>query len=97
MGYVYPTELGQEALIVAEGEASLSVSDMLISGALSGVFLGFATSLTVVVQSQGSLPIVEASLFYVGFVMLALLGLELATGNFALLCAALGPWKDPVW
>jgi len=56
---------------------------------LSGVFLGFATSLAVVVTAQGLPPIVGAILFPVGFVMLALLGLELATGNFALLPAAL--------
>lgn len=89
MDYVNPKELVQEAVIVAEKKASLSVGDMLIRGALSGVFLGFATSLAVVVTAQGVQPIVGAILFPVGFVMLALLGLELATGNFALLPAGL--------
>ncbi len=88
MDYVNPKELMQEAVIVAGKKAVLSVSDMLIRGALSGVFLGFATSLAVVVTAQGVQPIVGAILFPVGFVMLALLGLELATGNFALLPAA---------
>jgi formate transporter len=87
--YVNPKELVQEAVIVAGKKASLSVADMLIRGALSGVFLGFATSLAVVVTAQGVQPIVGAILFPVGFVMLALLGLELATGNFALLPAGL--------
>ena len=89
MDYVNPKELVQEAVTVAEKKASLSVGDMLIRGALSGVFLGFATSLAVVVTAQGVQPIVGAILFPVGFVMLALLGLELATGNFALLPAGL--------
>lgn len=89
MDYVNPTELVQEALIVAAKKASLSIGDMLIRGVLSGVFLGFATSLAVVVTAQGLPPIVGAILFPVGFVMLALLGLELATGNFALLPAGL--------
>jgi formate transporter len=85
MDYVNPKELLQDALVVAEKKASLSISDMLMRGALSGVFLGFATSLAVVVTTQGVPPVVGAILFPAGFVILALLGLELATGNFALL------------
>lgn len=91
--YVNPKELLQEAVMVAEKKSSLSVSDMLIRGALSGVFLGFATSLALVVTAQGVQPIVGAILFPAGFVMLALLGLELATGNFALLPAGLAAGK----
>ncbi len=60
---------------------------MLIRGILAGAFLGYATSLAIVVTSQGLPPIVGAILFPVGFVILALLGLELVTGNFALLPA----------
>ena len=93
MDYVNPKELVQEAVIVAEKKASLSIGDMLIRGALSGVFLGFATSLAVVVTAQGVQPVVGAILFPVGFVMLVLLGLELATGNFALLPAGLAAGK----
>jgi len=89
MDYVNPKELMQDALAVAGKKVSLSVIDMLIRGALSGVFLGFATSLAVVVTAQGLPPVVGAILFPAGFVMLALLGLELATGNFALLPATL--------
>lgn len=91
MDYVNPTQLVEEAILLAGKKASLRVSDMLIRGTLAGVFLGFATSLAVIVTAQGALPVVGAILFPVGFVMLALLGLELATGNFALLpagCAA---------
>jgi Formate/nitrite family of transporters len=83
--YVAPAELIAEVLRVAQRKAGLSVRDMLLRGALSGAFLGFATSLVFVVQTQGVPAIVGALLFPVGFVMLVLLGLELATGNFALL------------
>lgn len=93
MDYVNPKELMCDTVIAAERKASLSASDMLIRGALSGVFLGFATSLAVVVTAQGLPPIVGAILFPVGFVMLVLLGLELATGNFALLPAAVAAGK----
>lgn len=85
MDYVTPKELMQDAVAAVERKAALGVSDMLIRGALSGVFLGFATSLAIVTTAQGLPPIVGAILFPVGFVMPVLLGLELATGNFALL------------
>jgi len=85
--HVTPVELMQEAVQLAKKKAELSVPDMLIRGALSGAFLGYATSLAFLVTSQGLPPIVGAILFPVGFVILALLGLELVTGNFALLPA----------
>ena len=56
---------------------------------LAGAFLGYATSLAFIANSQGFAPLVGALIFPVGFVMLVLLGTELATGNFATLSAAL--------
>src|SRR5881296_500144 len=91
MDYVNPMELVQEALRVAKKKAALSAQDLLLRGFLAGAFLAYATSLVIVVLSQGLPAIVGAILFPVGFVMLVLLGLELATGNFAFLppsCAA---------
>jgi formate/nitrite transporter len=85
--YVNPKELLQEAVQSAKRKSDLPARDMLIRGMLAGAFLGYATSLAIVVTSQGLPPIVGAILFPVGFVMLALLGFELVTGNFALLPA----------
>ncbi len=85
--YVNPKELLQEAVQLAKRKSALPVRDMLIRGILAGAFLGYATSLVFVVLSQGIAPIVGAILFPVGFVILVLLGLELVTGNFALLPA----------
>jgi formate/nitrite transporter len=87
MDYVNPRKLMEEAVAAASRKAELRVFDLIIRGGLAGVFLGFATSMTVVVNAQGLPPIVGAILFPVGFVMLVLLGFELATGNFALLPA----------
>jgi formate transporter len=87
MDYVNPKDLMQEAVRVAGKKSALTVRDMMIRGILSGAFLAYATSLVVVVNSQGLPPVVGAILFPVGFVMLVLFGLELATGNFALLPA----------
>ena len=91
MDYVAPGEVLSEALNAAVKKASLPARDMVIRGALSGVFLGYATSLVFVALSQGLPPFAGAIIFPVGFVMLVLLGFELATGNFALLPAA---WMD---
>jgi formate/nitrite transporter len=88
MDYVNPSELIAEAVRAAKRKSQLGAQDMLLRGALAGAFLGFATSLVFMVQTQGVPPIVGALLFPVGFVMLVLLGFELATGNFALLPAA---------
>jgi formate/nitrite transporter FocA (FNT family) len=85
MDYVKPADLVVDMLQSAEKKASLTIRDMLVRGILAGAFLGYATSLALVIQTQGLPPIVGAVLFPVGFVMLVLLGLEIATGNFALL------------
>jgi formate/nitrite transporter FocA (FNT family) len=60
MDYVNPTELVSEALTVAKKKAGLAIPDLLIRGMLAGVFLGYATSLAIVVMSQGLPPIVGA-------------------------------------
>lgn len=91
MDYVLPADVMSDALRAAEKKSTLPVPDMLIRGALAGAFLGYATSLVFVSLSQGLPGLVGAIVFPVGFVMLVLLGLELATGNFALLPAA---WMD---
>jgi formate transporter len=89
MDYVAPKQLLADMLETAQKKAALPVRDLMIRGMLAGVLLGYATSLVMVVLPQGLPAIVGAILFPVGFVMLVLLGLELATGNFALLPAGL--------
>jgi formate transporter len=96
MDNVSPMELMQEAIALAKRKSELRISDMLLRGALAGVFLGFATTLAVITTSQGLPAIVGALLFPVGFVILVLLGLELATGNFALLPAGVAAGKVPL-
>jgi formate/nitrite transporter len=91
--YVAPDELVQSMLSLSEKKANLTVKDLLIRSFLAGAILSFATSLVFVILSQGLSPVVGALLFPVGFVMLVLLGLELATGNFAILPAGLADGK----
>jgi formate transporter len=91
--YVAPDELVQSMLSSAEKKANLSAKDLIVRSFLAGAILSYATSLAVVVLAQGLSPMVGAILFPVGFVMLVLLGLELATGNFAILPAGLAAGK----
>jgi formate/nitrite transporter FocA (FNT family) len=69
MDYVAPPELIAEMLRAAKRKSQLSLGDMLLRGALAGAFLGFATSLVFVLQTQGLPPIAGALLFPVGFVI----------------------------
>lgn len=82
---VSPRSLVEDAVAAAETKAGLPIQDLLIRGFLSGALLGIATSLAFTVKTQALPAIASAIIFPVGFVILVLLGLELATGNFALL------------
>jgi formate/nitrite transporter len=85
MDYVTPQDAINEARALALRKASLSTGQLLLRGTLAGGILAYATSLAMVITSQGLPPIVAAICFPAGFVILVLLGLELATGNFALM------------
>ncbi len=84
MDYV-KTDLVVDSMIQAGAtKGKLGAKDLLIRGILSGALLGFATTLALTAAAQTGLGIVGALIFPVGFVMIVLLGLELVTGNFAL-------------
>jgi len=85
MDSLTPQQTIDEARAAAIRKAALSTPQLLLRGALAGGILAYATSLAMVINAQGLPPIVAAICFPAGFVMLVLLGLELATGNFALL------------
>jgi formate/nitrite transporter len=95
LDYVQPADLLHDATNAASRKASLSVRDLLIRSFLAGGLLAYATSLVFMVLAQNVAPIVGAILFPVGFVILVLLGLELATGNFALLPIAWAAGEVP--
>ena len=85
MATIKPEDIVESMLQAGTKKAGLPVKDMLVRGFLSGVFLGYATTLAILAMTQTGLGIVGAMVFPVGFVMIILLGLELATGNFALI------------
>jgi formate transporter len=84
MDYVKPADVVSAMIAAGKAKAALSPRDLLIRGILSGMLLGAATSLAFGATLTTGQPIVGAIIFPVGFVMIVLLGLELVTGNFAL-------------
>ena len=84
MSYVKPDAVVEQMVQAGVMKSQLPVRDLLTRGFLSGAFLGFATTLALTASLQTKLGIVGALVFPAGFVMIVLLGLELVTGNFAL-------------
>jgi formate/nitrite transporter len=85
MSYVKPDAVLEQMVQAGATKARLAASDLLVRGFLSGALLGFATTLAFTASLQTHVGLVGALVFPVGFVMIVLLGLELVTGNFALL------------
>jgi formate/nitrite transporter len=93
MSYVRPDTVVEQMVVLGGAKGRLPVRDLLLRGALSGALLGCATTLAVTAAVQTRIPLVGALVFPVGFVMIVLLGLELVTGNFALLPVAVREGK----
>ncbi|MFP3918805.1 formate/nitrite transporter family protein [Lysinibacillus telephonicus] len=85
MSYVKPKQVIENMIQAGIDKAKLPVKDMVIRGILSGALLGFGTTLAFTAEMQTKLGIVGALLFPTAFVIIILLGLELVTGNFALI------------
>ena len=85
MDYVQPKEVAETMLQAAVNKAALSTKDLLIRGMLSGALLAISVTLALAATSQTRIPLSGAIVFPVGFVIIAILGLELVTGSFALI------------
>jgi len=85
MSLVRPEQVVESMVHAGAAKANLSVKDLLIRSALSGVFLSYSVTLAMTATIQTGAGIVGALLFPAGFVLIILLGLELLTGNFALI------------
>jgi formate/nitrite transporter len=84
MDYLRPADVAKAMVETGSRKLTLSISDLLIRGMLSGAILGVATSLAFNASFTTGQPLVGALIFPVGLVMIVLLGLELVTGSFAL-------------
>src|SRR5688500_10908221 len=88
MDYHPPLKLMEEVEAASKKKAGLDVGKMLVKGFLSGALLAYGTALAFKVSTgftEGAAALVSGAVFPVGFAMIILLGMELATGNFAVL------------
>ncbi len=87
--YIRPAEVVSAMVEAGAIKARLSSVDLLVRGALAGAYLGFVTSMAFLVAGQTGQFITGALLFPAGFALIVILGLELLTGNFAVMPVAL--------
>ena len=85
MDYVLSNELVDGMIAAGGKKANVSVKDLLLRGFYSGAILGLAVILALTVGIQSKLPFLGSVLFPFGFASIVLFGMELVTGNFALL------------
>ncbi|HOZ97181.1 MAG TPA: formate/nitrite transporter family protein [Niabella sp.] len=85
MDYKSPYDIVKDLIQSGAIKSKLAVKDILIRGFLSGAFLAFSTILAFTVAIQSQQGYIGAIAFPVGFAMIILLGLELVTGNFAII------------
>ncbi|MGC9525830.1 MAG: formate/nitrite transporter family protein [Limnospira sp.] len=89
MDYAAPPELAATMIAAGESKTRLSIKDMVIRGFYSGGLLSMATTMAVTMMVQTKIPILGAIIFPWGFVSIVMFGMELVTGNFALMTAAM--------
>jgi len=83
MSYVAPADVIESMVAAGAAKGKLPIKDLLVRGILSGALLGIATTLAFQTQIQFGKGVTGGIIFPIGFVMIVLLGLELVTGNFA--------------
>jgi formate/nitrite transporter len=86
--YIKPADALSNLIEVGGSKGRLAPKHMLVRGFLSGALLAISTTLAITATMQTGVPLVGALVFPIGFVIIVLLGLELLTGNFALLPVA---------
>ncbi|REE05159.1 formate/nitrite transporter family protein [Citricoccus nitrophenolicus] len=84
MSYVGPEKVAVSMLESGLAKTKLSAAQMVLRGAVSTFLLGAAVLLAVTAAGQSGVDVFGALLFPMGLVMVILLGLELLTGNMAL-------------
>ena len=87
--YVKPAAIVDAMVESGVVKAALPMLDLLVRGGLAGAYLAFVTSMAFLLFAQTGQFVVGALLFPAGFALIVVLGMELLTGNFAILPTAL--------
>lgn len=89
--FATPPEMARDVAKDAAKKAGISPGHLAIRAFLCTPFLAYATCLCAFLVSQGWSPAAAGLMFPVGYVMLAMLGLEMVTGSFSVMGAG---WID---
>lgn len=82
LDYVRPPQLVQTMVDAGASKGDLPIGQILVRGMLGGAFLAYGTSMAFFGVAQGLPPIVAAALFPLGFIVINMLQVDLATGYF---------------
>jgi formate/nitrite transporter len=93
MDYVLPNELVDGMIAAGGKKSSVSIKNLVIRGFYSGSALGLALCLALTIMHQTGIPWIGSFIFPFGFASIVLFGMELVTGNFALLPMAVWAGK----
>ncbi len=85
--YVKPAAVVDAMIESGVVKAALPTLDLLVRG-LAGAYLAFVTSMAFLLFAQTGQFVVGALLFPAGFALIVVLGMELLTGNFAIVPTA---------
>ena len=84
MSYVAPPEVTEDMLAQGTSKSELSSWQQLLRGTISGFVLSGATVMAILAAEEAGNSLVGALVFPMGLAVVVILGLELLTGNFAL-------------
>ena len=87
--YVKPAAIADAMVESGVVKAALPMLDLLVRGGLAGAYLAFVTSMAFLLFAQTGQFVVGALLFPAGFALIVVLGMELLTGNFAIVPSAM--------
>ncbi len=94
---VIPAQMGEDIADDAAKKDKLGTLQLLVRGFLCTPFLAYATALSALLVTQGWPSAAAGLIFPVGYVMLATLGLEMATGSFSVMSIGLFAGRLTGW
>jgi formate/nitrite transporter len=89
MSYLAPAEFVTKMVDAGESKLFMATRDVIIRAFMAGAILALAAVFAITITVQTGSPLLGASFFPVGFIMLYLMGFDLLTGVFILTPLAL--------
>jgi len=82
LDFVRPTQLVDTMVDTGASKGDLAIGHILVRGMLGGALLAYPTAMAFLGIAQGMIPILAGALFPMGFIIINMLQVDLATGYF---------------